>query len=180
MRNSDSVCSESCNYLCARGNLFDVTIEARTVEVTITQNKNTVCAGQPIVDTAHAIYGVPPYSYQWYYGNDTSAIISADSTFTVNPEQALAVYCIAYDACGVQAVSNDLFDNIVAAPPANAGPDQKLCAGGTVTIGGNSGNPTTNSASTPTWQEALTINRLNLAGSSYRYESNRNGSARYR
>lgn len=148
LENSDSVCNESCNYLCARGNLWEVTIEAQQVQVSIVQNTNKVCAGQPIVDTAHAIYGVPPYTYEWFVGTD-SGVTTTDSIYVVAPEQSLSVYALAIDNCGViSPPSNTLQDNVVPAPPADAGPDQKLCDGGaTVTLGGN---PTTSGA-TVTW-----------------------------
>jgi gliding motility-associated-like protein len=147
--NRDSTCGDQCGYLCARGNMWRMTIEACRVQGFITQNKTRVCADEPVTFTAHPDCGVPPYHYQWTVngGSDTTIFGSAD--FVVRTSSDAMVSCVIIDNCGEIAVTNDLNDTIIPTPPANAGIDAQLCPiGGTVQLGGT---PTTTPGSTVLW-----------------------------
>lgn len=143
LKNRDSIClpSGGCQYLCARGNIWQMTVEACKVEGYITQDRTQVCAGQPVVFTAIPDCGVPPYSYEWYYDTVVTTI-SNSPNLTVNPERDIIVNCIIIDACGERSLpTNNLTVTVVPAPPADAGGPFNLCEGGSITLGGN---PTSN------------------------------------
>lgn len=155
LKNRDSICGDVCGYLCARGNIWQMTVEACKVEGSITQDRTQVCAGQPVVFTATPDCGVPPYSYEWHYDTVVTTISNSPS-ITVNPERDIFAYCFVIDACGERsAQTNVLGVTVVPAPPADAGGPFNLCEGGVFTLGGN---PTSNGSaliwtgSTPTVQ----------------------------
>lgn len=161
LQNRDSICGDVCGYLCARGNMWQMTIEACLVEGTITQDRTQVCAGQPVVFTAHPNCGVPPYHFSWSAdGGNTRDTIYGSPDFTVYPQQDIFVDCIIYDDCENFWPTNVLGVTVLQTPPADAGPDISLCEGGTTTIGGN---PTSNGSATLTWSgENITVrNYLN-------------------
>ncbi len=136
--NRDSICGDVCGYLCARGNMWQTTIEACRVEGNIIQDKTQVCAGEPVVFTAQPNCGVPPYHYMWTQdGGNTYDTIFGTPNFTANPVADIIMGCVIVDACGEIAITNDLSVTVVPSPPANAGPDVYVCEGGTAQIGGN-------------------------------------------
>ncbi len=148
LKNRDSICLDNCFYLCARGNMWQMTVEACRVEGNITQDKTQICAGEPVTFTAHPNCGVPPYHYVWLYGNTRTVVYGSDQ-ITIYPQQDVNMTCIIYDTCSVDsAVSNDLSVIVTASPPADAGPDVNLCEGGNAFLGGN---PTTTIGPTVTW-----------------------------
>ncbi|MBL0308249.1 MAG: gliding motility-associated C-terminal domain-containing protein [Bacteroidetes bacterium] len=146
LRNQDSICGDACGYLCARGNLWQMTVEACKVEGNITQDRTQVCAGQPVIFTAHPNCGVPPYRYEWKYDTVVTTI-SNSPDITAYPEKSIAAICTIYDACNEFWVTNSLDVTVVPAPPADAGGPFSLCEGGLITLGGN---PTSN-GSTILW-----------------------------
>ncbi|MES2619951.1 MAG: hypothetical protein V4615_03795, partial [Bacteroidota bacterium] len=149
LQNRDSICGDVCGYLCARGNMWQMTIEACRVEGNITQDRTQVCAGQPVVFTAHPNCGVPPYHYVWTTdGGNTFDTIYGTPNLTVYPQQDIFVSCIIYDTCGEYWQANDLSATVLQTPPADAGADIHLCAGGTATIGGS---PTTSPGTVILW-----------------------------
>lgn len=152
LKNRDSICGDVCGYLCARGNIFQMSIYACTVEGTITQDHTQVCAGQPVVFTAHPDCGVPPYHFQWSSdgGSTFNPTVYGDSTFTLHPNQDVNVVCHIFDSCGKEYdVPNFLTVTVIAAPPADAGPEPVyLCSGGVINLGGS---PTTDNTATVVW-----------------------------
>lgn len=121
--NRDSICGDVCGYLCARGNMWQTTIEACRVEGNIIQDKTQVCAGEPVVFTAQPNCGVPPYHYMWTQdGGNTYDTIFGTPNFTANPVADIIMGCVIVDACGEIAITNDLSVTVVPSPPANAGP----------------------------------------------------------
>ena len=152
LKNTDSICGDVCGFLCARGTMWEITIEACTVDGNITQNKTRVCAGQSAIFTAHPNCGVPPYHYVWTPdgGNTFDTVYaSADyvvtTTSSLNHNDSVFIECYIVDSCGNLAATNVLQLNIIPSPAANAGPDKYLCRGGNITLGGN---PTTTGATT--------------------------------
>ena len=143
LENSDSSCEDACGQLCAIGNRWSMTIEACQIDAYLTATDSNVCAGQYTTVTCHPSCGVPPYHYAWSTGDTTQSITISPPTVGVD------VVCTAYDACNnpVQ-VSPDLVINQIPSPTADAGPDGRLCEGGTVTLGGS---PTATGSNTITW-----------------------------
>lgn len=138
LRNSELQCDgDVCGYNCAQGHYFAVTIQARTIENTITLSRDNVCAGDTVTVTANPIWGVPPYRYEWTPGGLTDSIIIFSS------ENSTFISCIAYDVCNNAADVVDVFLTTRPSPSANAGDTARLCEGGNTTLGGN---PTTNGA----------------------------------
>ncbi len=163
--NRDAMCGDVCGYLCARGNMWRMTIEACRVEGFITQDLTQVCAGQPVTFTAHPNCGVPPYHYAWSPdGGNTYDTIYGTPNYVVYPPVDVIVSCIIIDTCGEIAITNDLSVTVVPSPPADAGPDVYLCAGGIANIGGS---PTSSGGAAIAWSaETVTIrNYLNSTSS---------------
>lgn len=94
----------------------------------------TLCDGQgQALITAVASGGGGGYTYSWNNGagNADSALVSPSSTTT---------YTITVnDACGVNAVADDVTVTISPMPVANAGPDITYCAGDQVTLTASGG-----------------------------------------
>ena len=156
LKNTDSICGDVCGYLCARGSMWEMTIEACTVNGSITQNKTRVCAGQSAIFTADPNCGVPPYHYVWtpdggntfdtIFGTPEYVVTTSDALTT---EDSVYITCYIIDTCGNMAATNILQLNIIPSPKADAGPDHIMCRGGaTVTLGGN---PTTNNGANTVW-----------------------------
>lgn len=106
--NTDSICGDVCGYLCARGNMWQMTVEAMRVEGFITIDTITINSGDFVIATAHPSFGVPPYTYLW----TTNGGLSFDTTqfpitnFTLyNPT---VISCMIVDACGEFYFTNDL------------------------------------------------------------------------
>lgn len=151
LKDRDSICGDVCDYLCAEGTIWMMTVEGCQLTGNITQDKTQVCAGQPVTFTAHPSCGVPPFHYVWTSdGGNTLDTIYSSATYTIYPQTIgqVTTACIIIDACGIEATTNFLDVNVIASPSADAGPDVTLCSGGTATIGGN---PTTNGSSTIQW-----------------------------
>ncbi len=155
LQNTDSICGDVCGYLCAKGSKWEMTIEACTVNGSITQLQTQVCAGQPATFVASGNCGVPPYHYVWtpdggntfdtIYGNPNYVVQTSD---TISSPQTISVTCYVFDTCGNFASTNILNLNIIPIPRADAGQIKEFCRGGTTTIGGN---PTTNNNASITW-----------------------------
>lgn len=138
LKNRDSICGDVCGFLCARGNMWRMTIEACTVEGSISQDTSLVCAGEPVTFTAHPNCGVPPYHYYWTQdGGNTYDTIYGTPNYVIHPQANVTVGCYVADTCENLAQTNDLDVTVIASPPADAGPDHYLCEGGAVQIGGS-------------------------------------------
>ena len=133
-------CGETCGNKCATGNMWAVTIEARRLEGYMTPNRTPVCAGQPVVLTAYPSWGVPPYHYLWSTGDTTRVV-------TIYPERDTFVSVRIFDTCNVF-VDDDTLIEVIPSPPADAGINQVVCEGGSVTIGGS---PTTSLGTAVSW-----------------------------
>lgn len=164
LKNRDSVCLDQCGYLCARGNFWRMTIQGCTVDGSIAQNKNQICAGEPVTLTANPNCGVPPYHFIWSYGNTIDTVYGTNK-LTIYPQQDVIVSCIIRDTCLNFAFTNDLDIFVTPSPAADAGTDVYLCEGGTVNLGGT---PTTSPGASVQWfGENATVqswvNNLNLS-----------------
>jgi gliding motility-associated-like protein len=149
LKNRDSTCGDVCGYLCARGNYWRMTIEACTVEGTISQDKTQICAGEPVTFTAHPNCGVPPYHYYWVLDNgNTIDTVYNTPNLTIYPQADVTIGCYIADACENLALTNDLNVTVVPSPPANAGSDVYLCGGGSAQLGGT---PTTSAGANIQW-----------------------------
>jgi gliding motility-associated-like protein len=152
LKNRDSICGDQCGYLCARGNMWRMTVEACPISGNITQDLTQVCAGQPVTFTAHPSCGVPPYHYVWSPdGGNTLDTVYGSAVYVVHPQGNVIVGCTIIDTCGDAYITNDLNITVVPAPPANAGSDVYVCEGGIVTLGGTLGNPTTSNGASVVW-----------------------------
>ncbi|MFN8287871.1 MAG: gliding motility-associated C-terminal domain-containing protein [Chitinophagales bacterium] len=151
LKNRDASCGDVCGYLCARGNYWRMTVTGCTVEGNITQDKTVVCPGDPITFTVHPDCGVPPYHYVWVsQGGNQLDTLYGTTNFVVNPQVDGDVFCVIIDTCGVEATTNLLSYTISPAPPADAGPDANLCAGGGQVFLG--GNPTSTGGVNTIWK----------------------------
>jgi len=128
LKNREKKCHDSCGTNCATGTFWAMTVEARTLEGYILPNKDTVCAGEPIILRAYPSWGVPPYHYRWSTGDTTRNI-------TVTPNVSAFYSCRIYDTCG-NFVDDDTLLVVKPSPPADAGPDITLCEGGSTLVGG--------------------------------------------
>lgn len=105
--NTDSICGDVCGYLCARGNMWQMTIEAERLSASITVDTNAVLQGDIVILTAQPEFGVPPYTYLW----SNNGGLSYDTTnfpitnMIVNAD--LIISCLVVDACGETFVTND-------------------------------------------------------------------------
>ncbi len=109
LRNRDSICGDVCGYLCARGNMWRTTVEARQVSGNITASNFAVCAGDSVVLTAHPEGGVPPYHYDWFYNlGDSVVTIYSNPDFVFRPKHNEIVACNIIDACGIDSFTNDI------------------------------------------------------------------------
>lgn len=163
LKNRDSICGDVCGDLCAEGNYWRMTIEACTVEGTISQDKTQICAGEPVTFTAHPNCGVPPYHYYWVLDNgNTIDTVYNTPNLTIYPEVDVTIGCYIADTCENLAQTNDLNVTVIASPPANAGLDANLCGGGSVQLGGT---PTTSPGAGIQWtgENATVVSWLNNA-----------------
>lgn len=127
--NRDSTCGDVCGYLCARGNMWRITVEGERVEGNITQNKTQVCAGQPVTFTAHPNFGVPPYHYIWIYANgDSFDTIYGSPDLVLNPNISQGVQCVIIDTCGVTANTNALDVTVFPSPYITLSGDTLTCS----------------------------------------------------
>ena len=152
LKNQDSICNDVCQYLCARGNMWQMTVEANTVQVSITQDKAEICPGDSVTFTAHPLFGVAPYNYIWFNGSTQDTIYNSPN-YTIYPQQnVIDLYCYAFSVCnsslstnffslGINYEESNFLNVAVSGPFASAGQDITLCKGGTATLGGN---PTSN------------------------------------
>lgn len=137
IKNRTFQCTEVCGYNCAIGSFFAVTVEGRTIELTVTADKDSVCAQEPVRLFSFPRYGVPPYRYVWTPSGAT------DSVSTVFPDAdsptpvTITYVDTAFDVCENFAVASL---NIVVKPTprADAGGDITQCdETSPVSIGGN-------------------------------------------
>jgi gliding motility-associated-like protein len=148
IHNMDSTCGDQCGDFCAVQNYWRMTVEACTVEGSITRDKPQICAGEPVTFTATPNCGVPPYHYIWFNGNDIDTVFGSPN-LTIYPENNVLMFCIVVDTCGMMAQTNTVSVTVISSPPANAGTDVTLCEGGNATIGGN---PTSGGGASITWR----------------------------
>lgn len=148
--NQDSSCGDVCGYLCARTNMWQMTIEACMLEGNISQDKTVICPAEPVTFTANPSCGVPPYHFIWDYNNSQILdTVFGTTTFTINPTQTGDMFCYIVDACGIIVPAGPLTVTVTPAPPANAGADKFLCeSGGVLQLGGS---PTSSPNANVTW-----------------------------
>ncbi|MCW5908432.1 MAG: gliding motility-associated C-terminal domain-containing protein [Chitinophagales bacterium] len=150
LKNRDSTCGDVCGFLCARGNMWQMTIQACTVEGSISQDKTQICAGEPVTFTAHPNCGVPPYHFYWTKdGGNTYDTVYNSPYYTIYPQADVTVGCFVADTCENLAITNDLSVTVIPSPPANAGADVYMCAGGASAQLG--GSPTTSPGASIQW-----------------------------
>lgn len=104
LKNRDSICGDVCGYLCARSNIFQMTVEAETIEGTFNMDTTPVCPGTPVTATAFPKYGVPPYHFQWSTngGSTYQSAIYGNPNFTFSPQQSTMIVCKFFDSCNIE------------------------------------------------------------------------------
>ncbi len=137
-------CPDSCSYNCAIGSFFAMTVEGRTIELTATTDRYSVCAKEPVHLTSHPRYGVPPYTYEWTPSGQTD-LISTVYPDTVAPiPVVITYYDTAYDLCNYYFGVDTIQITVKPTPPADAGIDRNLCDGDPpINVGGNPTAPST-------------------------------------
>ncbi len=96
MRNAHCSCNlTGCDTAChvMRIGTWRITIEARTIESNVT-GSTSVCLGDSATLTAFGYWGVPPYTYSWAPGGQTTKSI------TVSPSSTTTYTCTVTDTCG--------------------------------------------------------------------------------
>ena len=151
--NIENLCNDLCNNNCAVGNMWAVTIRARRLEGYMTPNKVLVCVGEPVVLTAYASWGVPPYHYLWNTGDTARSI-------TIYPTVSGYYSVQIFDTCDVR-VFDDTLIEVIPSPTADAGLDKTLCEGGTVTIGGA---PAVSSGASAIWTSTTALAATYISG----------------
>jgi hypothetical protein len=117
LRNRDSICGDVCGYLCARGNMWQMTVEARTIEGFITPHDTIICPGDSVIFAAHVFGGVPPYTYLWCTNGVSTDTIYNNPYFLINPNQGTIVDCIILDNCGNTWLTNLAYVSLISDPP---------------------------------------------------------------
>ena len=89
-----------------------------------------ICAGGSVTLTASGTGGVPPYTYVWSPGGETTASINATA--------AGAYSCVVTDQCGTSATAPAV-TMVVVTPPttASAGAPQAICTNGSAVLAAN-------------------------------------------
>lgn len=140
-----------------------ITIQARTVEsaINITGGSSTICVGGSSSLTAVGSWGVPPYTYSWSPGAQTS------STIIVSPATTTTYTCTITDACGNTSTSTRLI-TVNPLPTLSFNTTNVSCFGGTngsATVISNTSGPYTIFWGTTPVQTNATAN--NLAAGTY-------------
>lgn len=158
LRNRHIQCLEQCGYRCARGTMFAVTVQGRTIQLDVEADKDSVCVNEPVRLTSKPKYGVPPYRYVWTPSGATDTIATV-YPFSSSPPQTITYIDTAYDICNYYWDADSVKIVVKPTPDAQAGPDSVLCDGDPpFQIGGNPTGPTGSSA---TWS-ALPASALNF------------------
>lgn len=141
LENRSLRCLETCDYNCVRGTYFAITQEARTIELTIAADRDTVCVGEPVKITSFPDYGVPPYTYSWSPTGQTDSIITVFPTVNTTYVDTAFDLCLNFDIDSVAIV-------VKPSPIADAGSDVTVCTGDIRAIGGS---PTAPAGATIQW-----------------------------
>lgn len=92
-------------------------------------NDTTICAGGTVILSPTPLAGTGPYSYTWTGG-------ASSATLEVTPTEATTYHVTLTDAGGCTATDSIQID-VNDLPLVNAGPDQTICPGLSVTLGGS-------------------------------------------
>lgn len=152
LKNRSLRCPETCDYVCAKGNLWMVTIEYVELVGSFVQDRIQVCAGEPVTFTAGGQFGVAPYHYQFTVseiGRPTyDTIPPGGNSITIYPEDDVSVICVVLDTCNFFFDAGSLDVIVTSSPPADAGGPFTICQGGIINLGGN---PTTSAGASIQW-----------------------------
>ncbi|NUQ26687.1 MAG: hypothetical protein HUU34_22300, partial [Saprospiraceae bacterium] len=102
-----------------------------------------ICVGESTTLTANAASGTPPYTYLWSNGATASSI-------TVSPSTTTTYSVTATDSNGCTHTDQATI-TVYQGATVNAGPDQTICVGATVTMAGTIGG----SATSATWTSSV-------------------------
>lgn len=91
---------------------------------------NTYCEDVVTVGFEDVLTGLPPYSYLWTNGGQTTPTLD----YSISGTDSVALHCVVYDTCGRQ-VSDTAFI-LVPDLISNAGPDKSMCNQPTVELEG--------------------------------------------
>ncbi|HLP50961.1 MAG TPA: T9SS type A sorting domain-containing protein [Chitinophagales bacterium] len=101
LKNRDSICGDMCGYLCARGNMWRMTVEGVAVGGFVTSDKQEICAGDSVRLTAHAEDGFAPYTYEWFFkdliAKDT--IITDSTVLLTHASGGFEAWAVIHDSC---------------------------------------------------------------------------------
>jgi hypothetical protein len=114
LHNRDQACGDVCGYLCARGNMWRMTVEAYRVEGTLSQDKTQICPGQPVTFTGHGQGGVAPYIYAYTLDGGNTWDTATSSSWYIFPSHDVPVDCEITDACGEKWLTNSLYVTVLA------------------------------------------------------------------
>lgn len=112
LKNRDSICGDVCGYLCARGNIWQMTIESYTGG-SISVSPNPVCPGLADTLTITA-NGVPPFKYLWPINGQVDTTLTP--YYIIHPQQSLTVQAGVIDSCGHSNITDTLNISVLAAP----------------------------------------------------------------
>ncbi|HRG89366.1 MAG TPA: T9SS type A sorting domain-containing protein [Chitinophagales bacterium] len=116
LNNRDSICGDQCGYLCARGNMWRMTIEANRVDAVATIDPLIDCPGDPFTITATPAGGVPPFTYLYSTDGGVSYNTSTNDSWVLFPQNTNTVSIIAIDVCGDSSEINEVTATVHARP----------------------------------------------------------------
>ena len=164
LRNAQCSCIlPGCDTNCHVMNVgtWRITIEARTLESNVIGSK-AICFQDSAQLTAFGYWGVPPYTYSWSPGGQTSKSIK------VSPNATTTYTCTVTDTCGITSQSMGTI-TINPLPVLNLTSTNAFCTGGTdgsATVSASSGTaPYTYKWNTSPQQNTSTA--TNLPGGTY-------------
>jgi gliding motility-associated-like protein len=112
-------CDSACHVM--RTGTWAITIAARTLEGWVDED-DVVCLGDSKILWANGRFGVPPYTYAWAPGGQTTR------TDTVMPLTTTNYFCTITDQCNVSVVDNALLQ-VVQKPTLSFNVTDAICSG---------------------------------------------------
>lgn len=112
LKNRNSTCGDVCGYLCARGNMWRMTVEGNRVDAIATIDPLIDCPGDPFTISTTPTGGVPPYTYLYSTNDGASYTTSTDASWAIFPQNTTTVQIIAIDVCGDSSVLSPVTANV--------------------------------------------------------------------
>ena len=115
---------------------LQVTVNVNDLPVADAGDDQILCAGESVILNGSAAGGTPPYTYAWSGGSIASGANTA--TPTVNPSINTNYTLTVRDANGCSATDQVMVE--LTSGNANAGADQSICMGESITLSASGGN----------------------------------------